>query len=71
MLAKVYNRLGVVSPITLEGTIIYHDMCCAKLLWDAEKLLEKLGAVTSDRIDSMMPYCGSQGISSQYQVTCI
>ena len=35
-LAKIYDPLGLVSPVTLEGKLIYRDVCCAKLPWDME-----------------------------------
>ena len=35
-LAKVYDPLGVVSPITLEGKIIFRDVCKTKVPWDAD-----------------------------------
>ena len=35
-LAKVYDPLGVVSPITLEGKIIFRDVCKTKIPWDAD-----------------------------------
>ena len=35
-LAKVYDPLGLVSPIILEGKMIYRDVCKTKLPWDAE-----------------------------------
>ena len=34
-LAKIYDPLGLVSPLTLEGKLIYRDVCDAKVLWDA------------------------------------
>jgi hypothetical protein len=43
-LAKVYDPLGLVSPVTLEGKQIYRDMCDAKTSWDVNldcKLLER------------------------------
>jgi hypothetical protein len=35
-LAKIYIPLGIASPITLQGKIIYRDICDAKLPWDFE-----------------------------------
>ena len=35
-LARVYDPLGLVSPITLEGKIIFRDVCKTKLPWDAD-----------------------------------
>ena len=35
-LAKVYDIIGVVSPITLEGKIIFRDVCKTKVPWDAD-----------------------------------
>ena len=34
-LAKIYDPLGLVSPTTLVGKLIYRDVCDAKLPWDA------------------------------------
>jgi len=33
-LAKVYDPLGLVSPVTLEGKRLYRQMCLQKLGWD-------------------------------------
>ena len=41
-LAQVYDPLGFVAPITLQGKQIYRDICSEKLLWDA-KLSKSLG----------------------------
>ena len=35
-LAKVYDPLGLVSPLTLQGKLIYCDICKQKLPWDAK-----------------------------------
>ena len=35
-LAKVYDPLGLVSPIVLEGKIIFRDVCKMKIQWDAD-----------------------------------
>ena len=40
-LASVYDPLGVVSPVTLVGKIVFRDTCEAKLTWD-EQLQGKL-----------------------------
>jgi len=34
-LAKVYDPLGLASPVTLEGKRLYREMCLQKLGWDA------------------------------------
>lgn len=34
-LAKVYDPLGLVSPVMLEGKLIYIEICNQKLAWDA------------------------------------
>jgi hypothetical protein len=34
-LAKIYDPLGLVSPTTLAGKLIYRDDCDAKLPWGA------------------------------------
>ncbi len=35
-LAKVYDPLGLVSPTTLFGKLLYREMCEAKFSWDVE-----------------------------------
>ena len=35
-LAKVYDPMGLASPLTLGGKLIYRDICKQKLPWDAE-----------------------------------
>lgn len=35
-LAKVYDPLGLATPLTLQGKLIYRDICNQKLPWDAE-----------------------------------
>ena len=34
-LARVYDPLGLVSPVMLEGKLIYREICDQKLAWDA------------------------------------
>ena len=34
-LAKVYDPLGIVSPVMLEGKLLYRDTCDQKKAWDA------------------------------------
>ena len=40
-LAKIYYPLGLVSPLTLEGKLMYREACDAKTPWDV-KLDDKL-----------------------------
>ena len=35
-LAKVYDPLGLVTPLTLQGKLIFRDICANKLPWDAD-----------------------------------
>ncbi|XP_028416264.1 uncharacterized protein LOC114540190 [Dendronephthya gigantea] len=42
-IAKVYDPLGLISPITLQGKFVYRECCDAKVPWDA-KLPRKLEA---------------------------
>jgi hypothetical protein len=35
-LAKVYDPLGLASPTTLPGKLLYREMCEANLAWDGE-----------------------------------
>ena len=34
-LASIYDRLGLLAPVTLTGKIIYRETCKAKTAWDA------------------------------------
>ena len=34
--AKVYDPIGVVSPMTLGGKLLYRDVCDLKIPWDQE-----------------------------------
>ena len=34
--ARIYDPLGLASPISLGGKLLYRDVCDAKLNWDAE-----------------------------------
>jgi hypothetical protein len=33
-LAQIYDPLGIVSPVTLEGKLIYRKACNQKIAWD-------------------------------------
>ena len=35
-IARVYDPFGLVSPLTLEGKVLYRDACQKKMAWDAE-----------------------------------
>ena len=41
-LAKIYDTLGLVSPLTLEGELLFRDVCDTKLPWDVEINNEQL-----------------------------
>ena len=41
-LAKIYDPLGLVSPLTLEGKLLFRVVCDAKLPWDTEINCEQL-----------------------------
>ena len=44
-LAKVYDPLGLATPLTLQGKLIYREICDQKLPWDTEltrQLAEKV-----------------------------
>ena len=41
-LAKIYDPLGLVSPLTLEEKLLFRDVCDAKLTWDVEINKEQL-----------------------------
>ena len=34
-LASIYDPLGLVSPVTLEGKLLFRAVCCEKNTWDA------------------------------------
>ena len=43
--ARIYDPLGLVAPMTLTGKLLYRDACNAKLAWDAKlpnELLQRL-----------------------------
>ena len=48
-LASIYDPLGIISPCTLIGKVLYRDACDSKLDWDDE-LPEKLRARFSEWI---------------------
>ena len=33
--AKIYDPLGLVAPVTLQGKLLYRDACEEKCTWDA------------------------------------
>lgn len=35
-LAKIYDPLGFISPVTLSGKLVYRDICEAKFGWDTQ-----------------------------------
>ena len=35
-LAKIYDPLGLASPLTLQGKLIYRETCATKLAWDTD-----------------------------------
>jgi hypothetical protein len=35
-LAKIYDPLGIVSPTTLQGKIMYREICESNVAWDGE-----------------------------------
>ena len=35
-LASIYDSFRIISPTTIIGKIIYHDVCGSKLSWDDE-----------------------------------
>ena len=44
-LAKVYDPLGLATPLTLQGKLIYREICDQKLPWDTKltrQLAEKV-----------------------------
>ncbi|XP_015779794.1 PREDICTED: uncharacterized protein LOC107357669 [Acropora digitifera] len=46
-LAKVYDLLGLATPLTLQGKLIYREICNLKVPWDAQlskQLVKKVGS---------------------------
>ena len=46
-LAKVYDPLGLATPLTLQGKLIYREICNLKVPWDAQlskQLVKKVGS---------------------------
>ena len=39
-LAKVYDPLGLATPLTLQGKLIYREICDQKLPWDTELTIQ-------------------------------
>ena len=35
-IAKIYDPIGLAAPVTLQGKIVYRDICKEKTAWDAE-----------------------------------
>ena len=35
-LASIYDPIGIVSPVTLRGKVLFRELCDAKLSWDQE-----------------------------------
>ena len=66
-LAKVYDPLGLASPNTLNGKLLYRDICDAKVPWDAQlpELLIKMWKGWSNTLtdDLMVPRALDQPIS--------
>ena len=38
--AKVYGPLGLATPLTLQGKLIYREICDQKLPWDTELTIQ-------------------------------
>ena len=34
-MARIYDPLGLVAPVTIKGKFIYRDVCNEKVAWDA------------------------------------
>ena len=41
-IARIYDPLGLVAPLTLTGKVLYRDVCNAKLPWDTKLSYELL-----------------------------
>jgi hypothetical protein len=51
-LAEIYDPLGLVSPVTLQGKLIFRDVCDSKVSWDAD-LPQKLQRRWNKFVDSL------------------
>jgi hypothetical protein len=57
-IAKIYDPLGLISPITLRGKFLYRDACDAKVPWDAS-LPQELQAKWSTWEQSLPDHVGA------------
>ena len=61
-LTKVYDPLGLTSPLTFQGKLIYRDICNQELPWDAQlttnltERVEKWAQTLPTGCDVAMPY---------------
>ena len=35
-IAKIYDPIGLAAPVSLQGKIVYRNICKEKTAWDAE-----------------------------------
>ena len=75
-LAKVYDPLGLVCPVTLQGKQIYCELSDYKAAWDApipENLRVRwlMGTVTPRRNNHTKTHCTTPATSSLIRATCL
>ncbi len=67
-LAKIYGPLGLVSPVTLQGKLIYQDVCDFKVSWDAD-LPQKLQQWWNKFVNSLPKSLGMPRPVAPFQQT--
>ena len=56
ILSKVYDPLGILSPITINIKLFFQDLCRTKISWD-EELSEQLKVKRKGIIENLFKYC--------------
>jgi hypothetical protein len=65
-LAKIYDPLGIVSPVTLEGKLIYREACNQKIAWDTP-LPENIATIWKTWEGDLPESVSTQRILASYQ----
>ena len=65
-LAQIYDPLGIVSPITLEGKLIYREACNQKIAWDTP-LPEKIATMWKTWEGDLPEFVSTQRSLASYQ----
>ena len=74
-LAKIYDLLGLMSPIMLEGKLIYCAICLKKIGWDTEldeaiNKTDTLGNKSTELCNDKVITCKTQR-NRFYRTSCI